>query len=91
MICGPARFRRLHALEAKLGKVQFFDKGIDNAYRVVFGNVIIQQLGQQRALSSIFTLNEALHVASVLMRYWINVYGSGSVYPRSAFLHSLGR
>jgi hypothetical protein len=31
-------------------------------------------------LSSVFALDKALHLTPVLMRYWLNVYPTGSVY-----------
>jgi hypothetical protein len=65
----PAGFRRLHTIETKAGKVLLFDDNIDYTYRIVHGNVVVQQPGQQRALSSILAFDQALHVASALMRY----------------------
>ena len=67
---GPARFCRLHTLEAKAGQVQLFDEYIDNAYRVVLSNVVVQQLGQERALSPIFASYPAvgLSIAPCLSR-----------------------
>ena len=85
MVSGPARFRRLHTFEAKAGKVQLFHENIDHAYRVVCRHVVVQKFGQQRALSSILAFNKALHVASVLMRYWLNVYWAGFVYLSQCF------
>ena len=46
-----ARRRRLDALKAQLAKIQLIDEDIDDADRVVFGNVVVQTLGQQRDLA----------------------------------------
>jgi hypothetical protein len=47
---------------------------------VVLCYVIVQELGQQRTLSSILAFDKALHVAPVVMRYWLKVYRYGFVY-----------
>jgi len=40
---------------------------------------------------SIIAFDKALHVASVLMRYWLNVYWAGSVYLGLCFYTSWAR
>jgi hypothetical protein len=80
MVSGPARFRSLDTFEAKAGQVQLFDENVDHTYRVVLCYVIVQELGQQRTLSSILAFDTALHVAPVVMRYWLKVYRYGFVY-----------
>lgn len=69
MIGRPPCFCWLHTLETEFAQVEFVDKDIDNPNRIVLGNVIVQQLRQQRTLASGFTLDKSFHLAPVLMRY----------------------
>jgi hypothetical protein len=91
MVGRSTRLRRLRPLEPQFAQVEFIDKRVDNTNRVGFVHVIVQQFGQQGSLPSVFALDKALHRAPVLMRYWLNVYPTGSVYTIAEFLHSLGR
>jgi hypothetical protein len=74
MVSRPACLRRRYPSKAHAGKVKFVNINIDYANRIIVGHIIVQVLGQQRALSAIFALDKALHVAPVVMRYWLNVY-----------------
>ena len=47
--------------EAELGQIEFVDKDVDHANRVVLADPIFQAFGKQRALPAIRPLNEALH------------------------------
>jgi hypothetical protein len=58
------RRRRLGAHKAKLMEIQLFNKDIDHAYRVVFSNIGVKTLGQQRNLSAAFAFDESLHAAA---------------------------
>jgi len=64
----------MHAPESETGKIKLFDKHIDDANRIILCHIIVQVLRQQRTLSAFLALNKALHVASLVMRYWLNVY-----------------
>jgi hypothetical protein len=45
-------------------QIEFFDKRVDYPHRVVLGDVVVQTLGKQRDLASVFSLDESLHVAA---------------------------
>lgn len=51
----------IHALEAERLKIQFLDERVNDAHRVVFADIVIQTLGQQNNLVSIFAFDESLH------------------------------
>ncbi|MOA00449.1 hypothetical protein D3C78_1198110 [compost metagenome] len=61
MVSGPAGFRRDDTLETQPAEVEFIDEHIDHPHRVGVRHVIIQALGQQRALTSTLSLDETLH------------------------------
>ncbi|MDT4830410.1 hypothetical protein FQZ97_638730 [compost metagenome] len=61
MVSGSARFRRDDTVETQRAKVQLVDEHIDYPHRVGVRHVIIQALGQQRALASTLALDETLH------------------------------
>ena len=48
----PPRRRRISAGKAQLLQIELFDEGVDRADRIVFGDVVVQTLGQQRDLRS---------------------------------------
>src|ERR1700719_3189582 len=52
------RFRN-HTVKAQRPEIQLIDKHVDHPHRVVLSNVVIQILGKQNALYTVFTLNEA--------------------------------
>lgn len=50
------------------------DKNIDDTDLIIGANEIIQMLREQRALFAILAFDKALHLTSVVMRYWLNVF-----------------
>ncbi|MCY1494706.1 hypothetical protein D9M68_285850 [compost metagenome] len=61
MVSGPTGFRGDDTFETQSAKVEFIDEHIDDPHRVSVRHVIIQALGQQRALASTLALDETLH------------------------------
>src|SRR3981081_628815 len=57
----PGRFWN-HTVKAQRPEIQLIDKHVDHPHRVVLSNVVIQILGKQNALYTVFTLNEARHL-----------------------------
>ena len=87
----PAMIERYKAMiEAQEGKVKFVHEYIDHSHWIIFGHVVVQEFGQQRALATILACNKALHFASVLMRYWLK-FTEPRPFTRGYVLHSLGR
>jgi hypothetical protein len=74
MVSRPASLRRHYPSETHAGQIELVDEHIDYTNRIILGHVVVQVLGQQRALSAFFALNKALHLAPKVMRYWLNVY-----------------
>jgi hypothetical protein len=68
MIGGPAHCFRLRPLETQLAEIKFVHEYVDDANRVVLGNIVLKTLREQRALRPIFTLNKALHQAYTSQR-----------------------
>src|SRR3982075_1407890 len=61
-----------HTVKAHRPEIQLIDKHVDHPHRVVLSNVVIQILGKQNALSTVFTLNEARHLippARIIQNY----------------------
>ncbi len=56
--------RRRASVEAQPDQIKFVDEGIDRAYRVVLGDLVVDTRGQQRDLRSVFPFDESLHVAA---------------------------
>ena len=84
MISGPASFFRLHAIKAKLVQIQLIDKHVNDPNRIILSDVIVQMLGEQCALRTIFAFDKSLHQAPLLLRC--------SKLPKLlAFSHGLGR
>ncbi len=52
------------AFEAEALQIEFFDEGIDDSYRVVLGNEVVETLWQQGDLASILSFDESLHPAT---------------------------
>src|ERR1700730_3532627 len=51
-----------HTVKAQRPEIQLIDKQVDHPHRVVLSNEVIQILGKQNALYTVFTLNEARHL-----------------------------
>src|SRR5438132_11787919 len=61
-----------HTVKAQRPEIQLIDKHVDHPHRVVLSNVVIQILGKQNALSTVFTLDEARHLtppARIIQNY----------------------
>src|ERR1700720_3671163 len=61
-----------HTVKAQRPEIQLIDKHVDHPHRIVLSNVVIQILGKQNALSTVFTLNEARHLtppARIIQNY----------------------
>ena len=52
---------RLNAVKAQAQQIKLLHERFDNAYRVVFGYVIIKTFREQRTLESVLTFYEAFH------------------------------
>jgi hypothetical protein len=63
MIAGPPYIQRLHIGEDKLAEIKPIHKSINGAYRIVVGDIIIEQRWKQSALLTIDTFNEPGHDA----------------------------
>src|SRR5580700_8851264 len=70
-----------HTVKAQRPEIQLIDKHVDHPHRIVLSNVVIQILGKQNALYTVFTLNEARHLT--LRRE------SSRIITQQAFSHSL--
>jgi hypothetical protein len=57
----PACRRRLDALEAEIGQIERVDKAINHTNGIALLDPLIKAFRQQRRLSAIGPLNEALH------------------------------
>src|ERR1700720_4959610 len=51
-----------HTVKAQRPEIQLIDEHVDHPHRVVLSNEVIQILGKQNALYTVFTLNEARHL-----------------------------
>src|ERR1700704_3810984 len=71
-----------HTVKAQRPEIQLIDKHVDHPHRVVLSNVVIQILGKQNALSTVFTLDEARHLTPRRE--------SSRIITQQAFSHSLG-
>src|SRR6202011_6199953 len=70
-----------HTVKAQRPEIQLIDKHVDHPHRVVLSNVVIQILGKQNALYTVFTLNEARHLTPRRE--------SSGIITQQAFSHSL--
>lgn len=61
MVGRPAGRFGLDPLETELAKIHPLDEHLNRPDGIVFGNVVVQPLGEQRALRSRFTFDEPLH------------------------------
>src|SRR3984893_8742495 len=71
-----------HTVKAQRPEIQLIDKHVDHPHRVVLSNVVIQILGKQNALYTVFTLDEARHLTPRRE--------SSRIITQQAFSHSLG-
>src|SRR6266446_4614858 len=62
MIGRAARCFGIDPTESELRKIEFVDKHIDRANRIILANPIFQAFREQRALPAIHPLNEAPHL-----------------------------
>src|SRR6476660_8920590 len=62
MVGRPACCRCRCALEAQSLQVELVDERVDDAYRVVFTDVVVETLRKQGDLASVLSLDESLHV-----------------------------
>jgi hypothetical protein len=58
----PRRFRH-DALKAEREKVQFVNKHIDDANRIIFSDVVVEIFRKKYALPTILTFDKALHLS----------------------------
>jgi hypothetical protein len=42
-------------------QIQFVDEEVDHPHRIVLSHEIVEELGEQNALRSVFTLNKGLY------------------------------
>src|SRR3974390_771170 len=68
MVCRTPGYFRLHTLKTKLVQIQFIDKHVNDPYRVILGDVVVQMLGEQCALRTIFAFDKSLHQSLPLRR-----------------------
>jgi hypothetical protein len=59
---------RVNSLEAECAKIEFVDEDLNDPDRVVFTDVVVQALGQQRDLGSILAFDKSLHVSAPASR-----------------------
>src|SRR3984893_12580660 len=71
-----------HTVKAQRHEIQLIDKHVDHPHRAVLSNVLNQILEKQIALSTVFTLDEALHLTPRCK--------SSKIITQQAFSHSLG-
>ncbi|MNQ60182.1 hypothetical protein D3C85_744530 [compost metagenome] len=61
VVSRSARFGGDSAFKTQGDQVEFIHEDIDNAHGIGVADVIVQALGEQGTLTSVFTLNEAFH------------------------------
>ncbi len=64
MIRRPTRRRRLYAGKAESAEIQLVDKGVNNAHRIIFGDIVIERTREQPRLASVFSLDKTGHDTS---------------------------
>src|SRR5215475_11831278 len=64
MVAGSPRLEWLDANEAELIQIEPVDEHINRTHRIVLSHVVVEQRGEQRALSAINPLHEARHRSS---------------------------
>src|SRR6476660_6211515 len=70
-----------HTVKAQRPEIQLIDKHVDHPHRAVLSNVVIQILGKQNALPTVFTLDETRHLTPRRK--------SSKIITQQAFSHSL--
>src|SRR5271170_7674226 len=63
MVCWTPGHFRLHALKAEPAQIQLLDEYINDPYRVILSDVVVEMLGEQGALRTIFAFDKSLHRA----------------------------
>src|ERR1022692_3644814 len=58
----PGRFG-LYAFKTEPRQIQLIDEHINDPYRVILSNVVVEMLGEQGALRAIFAFDKSLHRA----------------------------
>ncbi|MND42846.1 hypothetical protein D3C80_336300 [compost metagenome] len=61
VVSRSAGFSGDSAFKTQGDQVKFINEDIDNTHRIGVADVIVQALGEQGTLTSVFTLNEAFH------------------------------
>ncbi|MCY1511116.1 hypothetical protein D9M68_455110 [compost metagenome] len=61
MVGRPTGFCGDDPVKTESAEVEFIDEHIDHPHRIGVCDVVIQALGQQCALASMFSLDETLH------------------------------
>ena len=69
MLAGAPGYPRLHSLKPKPCLIQFIDKHVNDPYRVILSDVVVQMLGEQCALRMILALDKSLHHALQLTQW----------------------
>jgi hypothetical protein len=64
MTRGSSRRCRSGSLKPEITKIKLIDKDVDYAHRIVVGHIVLDILGQQDNLLTVFAFNESLHVAA---------------------------
>ena len=65
MVSRPASFGWNGTFKAQIDQVEFVDKDVDYAQRIGVANLVVEALGKQGALASMFILDKALHGRSL--------------------------
>src|SRR5271170_3731572 len=86
MVCWTPGHFRLHALKAEPAQIQLLDEYINDPYRVILSDVVVEMLGEQGALRTIFAFDKSLHRALRCLDMH-----SVRFYRYTVFSHSLGR
>src|SRR6516164_4564452 len=82
MVAGSPRLEWLDANEAELIQIEPVDEHINRTHRIVLGHVVVEQCGEQRALSAINPLHESRHRSSPPIHWRITA--------EAEFPHGLG-
>lgn len=61
MLAGSPGARRYSILKSEFDQIEFIDKQINDAHRIVFADIVLQYIGHQRDLMPVFPFNESLH------------------------------
>src|ERR1700682_2219246 len=84
MVGGTPGHFRIHTLKTQLVQIQLIDKYVNDPNRVILSDVVVEMLGKQCALRTIFAFDKSLHQSLPLLQR------VASKLPKlSAFSHSL--